>query len=181
MSVIENFNDLSAEELKQFAQNLLDKINEESIFTSEVNFVLNAYNEPETNLAGNLIFWADSPEDGDGITVERNASWQAYDEDDMATSEDIDFDNSLDEDAKSSFKTLVAEIDGYRVTLFVSDTDEIEKLDVDVTDWTTEEGGIGSYEYWGTPGYDSYTYFEVEGVISYNCFVCVEFEVEPIK
>jgi hypothetical protein len=182
MSVIENFNELSAEELKQFAQNLLDKINESGIFTSEVDLILDTvYNPPEANLAGNLEFCVSTPENS-GITVERKASWQAYGEDAKYYPEDPDFEASILDDAKSYFKTLSTEIDGYRVSLCeILDADETEQIDVEVTDWTEEDGGIGSYEFWGHNGYDSAPYLEVEGIMSYDCSIGVVFEVEPIK
>ena len=178
MSVIENFNELSEEELAQFAADLVKKLNNESIFTSEAKLVLN---EVEADrLTGDLIIGVYSA-DEDSITVEREASWQAYDEDSLSTVEDADFANRIEQDAMQALKTQSVEINGYRVSIFDISADVYEELDVDVQDYTAEDSGIGSYDYWGFEGYDSHPYYEVSGVISYACGVGFGLTVEPIK
>lgn len=176
MSVIENFAALSVEEQTEFAKSILEKINSESIFSSDVNFEI--YSVEADDLTGELTIEVSH---GDTtLEVPREAAWQAYDEDSINSDpDDADYTESIYNDAKKAFKTLSTVIDGYKVELDISDVDEIETVDVEVSDYSHEDAGIGHYEYWGTSGYDSSPYIEVEGTIIKACNMSLAFFVTP--
>ena len=176
MSVIENFAELSFEEQKAFAESLVKTINSEHTFTNEVNFkIVELVTE---DLAGDLIIGIEH----DGlINVTRPASWTSADEDDMYDDPgyDVDYENSIFEDAKKAFKTLSAEIEGYKVTIEVEDVDEDNTVEVEVTDHHRDDAGIGEYEYWGHVEYDSQPYMAVEGNLVKACACQLSLYVEP--
>ena len=176
MSVIYNFSELAEKELQQFAADLIAKINSESIFTNEVNFKLESVEADD--MSGDLCIYITNEE---LLEVPREATWQASSEDDMHHPEDEDFTNSIYDDVKKVFKTLTAELDGYRITLDVDDADAEDRVDVEVDNYTHEDSGIGSYEFWGDVGYDSHPYLEVEGTITSGCSCYMSLTVEPIK
>lgn len=173
MSVIENFAEVSFEEQKKFAEALVKTINSEGTFTDQVNFKVTGVEADE--MTGGLIIELD-PEDT--IEVEREATWTCADRDEARRPEDPDFTDLLSNDVKKAFKTLAVELEGYSVTLSVDDVDEGETVDVEVEDISDEDGGIGSYEYWGSTGYDSDPYCEVEGTIVKACTVYCSLHVE---
>lgn len=184
--VIENFSLLTKEELKQFAEKLLNKINAENIFSSETNFELDDtawWGTKDAN--GARITGAFQTDDmtgdldiaivtTDDVSASVKATWQASEDDpydfDYASEEDPNFDELFGEEAI---------IDGYKVTLEVSDYDFIENEDVEVDDYTKEDSGIGSYEYWGHTGYDSHSYLEVEGTLTNTYKVYLSLNVSP--
>jgi hypothetical protein len=176
MSVIENFAELSVEEQKKFAEALIKKINSEGIFTSDANFEI--YAVEADDLTGELTIEVSH---GDTtLEVPREATWQAYDEDSISSDpDDADYVESIYNDAKKAFKTLSTTIDGYTVELEIADVDEVETIDVEVSKVSHEDSGIGHYEYWGTPGYDSHPYEEVEGTIIKACNMSLAFFVIP--
>lgn len=180
MSVIENFAAVSFEEQKKFAEALVKTINSEGTFTSEVNFKVSGIEADE--MTGGLII---ELEHEDTIEVEREATWTCADRAEASSPEDPDFTDLLSNDVKKAFKTLAVELEGYSVTLSVDDVDEGETVEVEVDSISDEDGGIGSYEYWGSTGYDSDPYCEVEGTIvkacTIYCSLYVEAADEPIE
>ena len=176
MSVIENFAALSFEEQKKFAEALIKTINSESTFTSDTNFVIT--NVEADELAGDLLISVDHDAP---IEVSREATWACATEDEMRHDPgyDANYTNSLFEDAKKAFKTLSTVIDGYKVLLELDDVDEEETVEVEVEDYSHEDGGIGDYEFWGHTGHDSQPYIEVVGTIVKACNCAITLLVEP--
>jgi hypothetical protein len=178
MSVIENFNDLTPQELQEFAKALVDKINKESIFSSEVNFTID---EAEANeLTGDLYIGLSHE---DSIYVPREATWTCSDEDEVHSDPgyEADYVNSIFDDAKAAFNTLTTVLDGYKVTLSIDDIDDTDTEEVEVDSYSHEDSGIGHYEYGGAPGYDSNPYIEVEGTIIRACSCALSLDVSPAK
>ena len=181
--MIENFAELSFEEQKNFAEALVKTINSENTFTDETNFKISGIEADD--LTGGLIILI---EHDDLISVSREATWQAdEDEIDSDPGYEANYANYLFEDTTKAFKTLSTEVEGYTVSLEVADVDEEETIEVNVDNYTHEDGGIGDYDYFGFEGYDSRPYAEVEGTIVKACS-CVlslyvettnEFMVEP--
>lgn len=176
MNVIENFAELSFEEQKKFAEALVKTINSESIFTSDANFTLVGIEVDE--LAGGLIIFL---EHADPIEVSRKATWTCESEDEVNSDPgyDADYADHLFEDAKKAFKTLSATIEGYNVSLEINDVDTEETIEVEANTYTHEDSGIGGYDYWGSRGYDSRPYVEVEGTIVKACNCALSLYVEP--
>jgi hypothetical protein len=176
--VIENFAVLSAEEQINFAETLLEKLNSEKMFTDETNFV---FEEVEHNdVTGGL--WV-SVSLANPISVKREATWEAGDEDGAYEDpgRDAEYSSTIEDDAKKSFKTLTAAVDGYNVSLQIDDIDEDESVDaeVEVESISNEDSGIGSYEYFGLTGYDSQPYVAVTGTITRYCDCAITFYIEP--
>lgn len=177
MNVIENFAELSFEEQKKFAEAFIKTINSEHTFTSEVDFEVTGVEA--SDLTGGLIIML---EHDDLIDVSRKAAWTCKDEDEIDSDPgyNADYDNYLFEDAKKAFKTLSATIEGYAVSLEIDDVNEEETVDVKVENYSHENAGIGSYEYFGFVGHDSRPYVEVEGTIIKACTCYLTLYIEPI-
>ncbi len=172
--VIENFSTLSQEELNQFAEKLLDKINAESIFSKETDFRFSDSDAVFADeMTGDLYIALDSVHD---VSVNVKATWQAP-EDEPYDFEDADEENP---DFDEVFPKEVI-IDGYKVTLTVEEYEFIEREEVQVDSYSHEDSGIGSYEFWGHTGYDSQPYLEVEGTFTNTYRVCVSLTVAPAE
>lgn len=177
MAVIYNFNELSKTELQQFAAGLVQKINSESLFTSEVDFKIEEIDTDE--MSGDLII---SLSHDDLIEISRKATWQCGDEDELySTPYDPEFEDNIYTEIEQAFKTTTIELDGYKLSLTVDDIDEEEILEADVDSYSHEDSGIGHYEFWGEVGYDSRPYLEVEGSLIVSCSCYISLWVEPIK
>jgi hypothetical protein len=176
MSVIENFVVLSEKEQREFAEALLKTINSESIFSSDTDFELVRIEADD--ITGGLMIEVSHTIP---VEVSRQATWQASNEEDAADDPgyDADYENSITKDAEKSFKTLSTTIDGYIVSLEISDVDENDTTEVKVDSISHEDDGIGHYEYWGFEGNDSRPYVEVEGTIVKECDCSLAFFVEP--
>ncbi len=177
MSVIENFAALSVQEQRTFAESLLKMINSENIFSSDTLFEIIEVEADE--LDGSLRIDVSHTDD---IEIVREATWQAASEEDASDDPgyDADYSDSIFKDAESAFNTLETIIDGYKVSLSIGDVDENETVDIDVSDISAEDAGIGHYEYWGRHEYDSRPYVEVEGTITKACTCTLAFFVEPV-
>jgi hypothetical protein len=172
--MIENFSLLSPEGQKQFAADLVAKLNEQMVFSDEVDFEI--FDIEANEMDGSLNIGVSV-----NTSIDRDAAWQCGDSDEASsTPSDYDFSNLDKEDAKQAFKTLTAEFEGY--TLELSDL-EIDDEDVEavseVYDVTNEDAGIGHYEFWGETGYDSQPYCEVEGALAVNCSISAWLIVTP--
>ena len=177
MSIIENFAVLSEKELSEFAATLVEKINSESIFSTEIKFKV--ADLEANNLTGELAIDV-SPDEP--ISVPRKAYWQAESEDTAASdTSDAEYVDLIANEAKKVFKTTSAVIDGYKVTLGIYDADATDTLEVIVDDISHEDSGIGSYEYWGDRGYDSHPYVEVRGTLVEACYLGIVLYVEPAE
>ena len=176
MNAIENFAELPFDEQKKFAEALIKTINSENIFTDATNFKVSGVETDE--LSGGLII---TLEHDDPISVSRKATWTCANEDELDADPgyDADYANYLFEDAKKAFKTLSAEIEGYKISLDIEDVDEEETVEVEVNSYSHEDSGIGEYDYWGHIGYDSQPYIEVEGTIVTDCTCSLTLYVEP--
>ena len=171
MSIIENFAALSEKEQRDFAEALVKTINSEGTFSSDYKF--NIVKVEPDELSGGLDIMIETPT---SIKVPREATWScSMDEDpgDMPSYNDVDYTNSYTyEDIEKVFKTVTAELNGYKITLDITDYDSTDE-DVEVIVDTVEEddSGIGEYEYWGQKGFDSHPYLEVEGTLiePYDC------------
>jgi hypothetical protein len=174
---IENFAAIPFQEQMKFAEALLKTINSENTFTSDTNFEIDSVEADE--LTGGLAIRVSHP---DTIDVSREATWTCDDEEDASVNpgSDADYVNGLFEDVKSAFKTLSTVIDGYNISLEIDDVDVVETVEVEVDSTSYEDGGIGSYEYWGETGYDSSPYVEVEGTIIKACDMALTIYVEPV-
>ncbi len=176
MSVIENFAALPAQEQRKFAEALLKTINSEKIFSSETDFELDQIEVDE--FTGGLILYTSQT---DTIEVSRKATWDCSNAEEAESDPGYDaiYENSVYKDAEKAFKTLSTVIDGYKVSVNIVDVDEISTVEVTTNTITDEDAGIGDYEYWGTRGYDSRPYVEVEGTLIKECECAVNFIVEP--
>jgi hypothetical protein len=177
---IENFASLRSETQVAFAEDLLDKINAAKIFSDETNLVFEDVEADE--VTGGLWIAASL---ANPIYISRKATWDAGDEDGAYDDpgRDADYYQLLRDDAKSAFKNLATELDGYKISLKVDDVEEDETIDaeVEVDKISHEDAGIGSYEFWGAEGFDSQPYVEVEGTITkaYDCNLTLF--MEPIN
>jgi hypothetical protein len=177
MAVIENFVVLPAKEQLEFAAKLLETINSKNLFSDNTNFEIISVEADE--LTGGL--WIEVSHTNP-IEVSREATWTC-DTEDSAESDpgyDADYYDLIFEDAKKAFKTLSAEVDGYKVSLELHDVDEGDTVSVKADNISHEDSGIGGYEYWGHRGYDSNPYVEVSGTIVKACECAIAFSVEPI-
>ena len=174
--VIENFNELSEQELLKIAEELVAKINSESIFTDEAT--LKVLEVEADKLTGNLSIYANTEEP---ITVGRYAGWSAVDEDSLtADMDDVEYYGSIKEETLECLLKTSEVIDGYKVTLTIDDVWEEDIVDKEVTTYSSADAGIGSYEYFGYSGYDSIPYVEVEGIIYKACYPTFELTIEPV-
>lgn len=177
--MIENFAALSEKEQRDFAEALIKTINSEGIFTSNAKFKID--NVEADELTGDLVIECTTEEP---LEVSRDAEWSCSDEEDAAEDPGYDVryvEFSIFQEVENTFKTLSATIDGYKITLTVSDVDENETVEVKVDNIYHEDAGIGSYEYWGEVGYDSQPYVRVEGTLVKACDCAFAFFVEPIN
>jgi hypothetical protein len=179
MSVIENFAELSFKEQKDFAEALLKTINSENIFTEATNFELDGIEADEMTGGLSIMVSQTNP-----IEVRREASWTCDNEDDASDDPGFEatYENYLFEDAKKVFKTTSTVIDGYEVTLEIGDVEELDTdAEVEVTNISHEDDGIGDYEFWGERGHDSRPYVSVEGTITRECECSLSFFIEPAE
>ena len=180
--IIENFAELSEKEQRDFAETLVKTINSEKTFltedTSYVEFEIT--NVRAWDIDGSLDI---SVVSDDYVVLECKADWTAANEDDMYDDPGYDAEYDVDElDAASKiFKQKTVEINGYSVTFDVQDTDEVEPPEIEVDTYHHDDAGIGSYEYWGVPGYDSHPYVAVSGTLYKHCKVNCSISVEPLQ
>ena len=177
MNVIENFAALSEQEQKAFAEALIKTINSENTFGSEAQFEFDRAEADD--VTGGLYVLASTI---DTMSIPRPAAWQAGGEEDINDDPGLDaeYDNSESEDATAVFKTTSAVIDGYKVTLTVDELQDEGTEDVEVTDYTHEDSGIGWNEFWGVKSYDSQPYLEVTGILTKACYCFITLFVEPV-
>ena len=177
MAIIENFAELSEREQKDFAAAIIKTINTENIFTSEVDFEIHGVEVDDFD--GSLMIHTQTSKP---LEVTREATWSCANEDDVGDDPGYDatFENSIYDDVQSALKTLSTELEGYKISIDVSDTGEEETVEVNAEHYSHEDGGIGHYEYWGHDEYDSSPYVEVEGTIVKACICYVTFTVEPV-
>lgn len=178
MSVIENFAALSAQEQREFAAGLLATINSEHIFSEDALFEL--VDIEADDLTGGL--WIEVSHPGE-IEVSRKATWTCSSEDEAGNDPgyDAEYEESIIEDTKKAFKTLSTAIDGYNVSLEISDVDMNDAVEVEVDHVSHEDAGIGDYEYFGFRGHDSHPYVEVSGTIVKACECSLAFFVESAE
>lgn len=177
MPIIENFAALSEKEQRDFAEALVKTINSEGTFSSDYKF--NIVKVEPDELSGGLDIMIETPT---SIKVPREATWSCEDPEDIPSCNDVDYMNSYTfEDIEKVFKTVTTELNGYKITLDVTDynyTDEDVEVIVDKVE--EADSGIGEYEYWGQRGFDSHPYLEVEGTLiePYDCALTLF--VDPI-
>lgn len=176
MSVIENFAALPVKEQIEFATALLKTINSEKIFTDDTTFEITGVEA--NDLTGGLEIEVSH---ANPIEVRREATWTCEDDDyaDQDPGYEADYENYIFKDAKKSFKTLSANIEGYTVSLEVIDADAGKTVDIEVDNISHEDDGIGDYEHFGFRGHDSRPYIAVKGVITKECECSLAFSVEP--
>jgi hypothetical protein len=175
MSAIENFARLSAEEQNKFAEALVKTINSEGIFSAVTDFRITGIEA--NDITGGLAIEVSHT---NPIEVSRNATWTCDSEDyaEIDPGSNADFTNTIFEDVEKAFKTLSAVVDGYAVSLDISDVDETDTIEVEVDSISYEDAGIGDYEYFGFTGTDSQPYVEVDGTIVKECECALTFFVE---
>ena len=178
MATVENFAALPLSEQRKFAEALLKTINSERIFHDDTNFELTGIEVDDISGGINILVSHTDP-----IAVERHATWvcERSDNPEDDPGNDADYENYFLVDAKNAFKTASTVIDGYKVSLIVSDVDKDDTIDaeVEVENVSDEDDGIGSYEYFGFTGYDSRPYLAVEGTVTCYCECVLAFYVEP--
>ena len=178
MELIQDFNTLSVEEQEAFAREFVQKINDTKVFTDEVDFVFDVVDADE--ISGDLYIGVYTKE-GQDIAVERKASWTCGSVEDLYDNpEDVEFDEYIETDVTKALKTLTTELDGYIITIEVDDADG-DTIDREVKDYSNEDDGIGSYEYWGFTGYDSRPYVAVTGIITQACGFSATLTVSPVS
>lgn len=178
MNVIENFAELSEQELKEFAEAFIKTINSESLLSDETDFKLTDLEVD--GLSGNLSIYVEPEE---AIEVARECTWICYDEDDIYSKpsiSDVEFEDRLDNDVLNALKSNDFEVEGYKVSVDYEDGETIDCVDFEVNDYEEGEGGIGDYEFWGFPGRDSYPEYEVHGTLICAHAFALDLTVEPI-
>lgn len=177
MAIIENFAELPEQEQKDFAAAIIKTINTENIFTSEVDFKIHGVEVDDFD--GSLMIHTQTSKP---LEVAREATWSCANEDEIDDDPgyDANFVNSIYDDVQSALKTLSTELEGYKISVDISDTGEEKTVEVNAEHYSHEDGGIGWYEYWGHDEYDSHPYVEVEGTIVKACICYITFTVEPV-
>lgn len=171
--MVENFSLLSPEEQKQFAADLIAKLNAAGTLSNEA-FEIFAVESDE--LDGSLSIGISTD-----TTIKRDATWQCEDhEDAYSITDNYSFLESDAADAKQLFKTTATEFEGYLLEIVGLEIDDYEVEDVSEVDSASEEdAGIGSYEVFGEVGYDSRPYCEVEGALAVSCSISGWLVVTP--
>ena len=177
MDRIENFAALSEIEQRNFAEALLKTINSENIFTSDTNFELEKVEASDFDGGCTIFINQTNP-----IEVTRQGTWIADNEEDLYDNPEAtaDFESDIWEDVKKVFKTLSTEIDGYTVTLDISDVEEGDIISAEADEVIHEDDGIGSYEYFGFVGNDSDPYVRANGTFTQSCNCVLALLVDPI-
>ena len=177
MAIIENFAELSFEEQKAFADELLKTINSESTFIDGVKFDVAGVEADEFS-GGLIVMVSHEPL----IEVTRRATWQAKDKEaaEADPGYEVEYDEFAFEDAKTAFKTMATEIAGYAVTLEIHDVEKEEFIGLHIDKLTDEDAGIGDYEYWGAQEHDSRPYVEARGTLTYGYACDLVLYVEPM-
>ena len=180
MNVIENFTELSVQEQKEFAEKLVATVNSEHTLSDEASFKILEVSADE--LTGDLVVDITNP-DEELIAVKREASWTCGDEDETTNDPgyDAEYQESLTNDAAKALKTAAFEFEGYTINVDVYVVDEVETSEVIVDEYSHEDSGIGSYEYWGFHGHDSRPYLEVSGTLVKACGIGVSLVVSASK
>lgn len=171
--MIENFSLLSPEEQKQFATDLIAKLNAAGTLSDET-FKIFAVESDE--LDGTLMIGITAD-----ATIKRGASWQCENRDEVRDVTDTyNFLEPSAADAKQLFKTTATEFEGYLLEVAALEIDDYKIEDVsEVYSISEEDAGIGSYEYWGEVGYDSQPYCEVRGALDIRCSISGWLVVTP--
>lgn len=175
MNVIDNFSLISDRERYQFASDIVERINAEGTFSSDIKFSLAGVESDE--FSGGLVIILST---ADLVEVPREASWTCDSEEDAGNDPgyDADYYNHIFDDVKKVFKTMSTKLDEYTVSLEVVDATEEDVISIEVHETTQEDSGIGDYDYWGASGYDSSPYVSVEGVINQACVIDLDLRVE---
>jgi hypothetical protein len=176
MPVVENFAAVPAKEQREFATALVNKVNTEGIFTKDAKFeIVDIYAD---DITGGLVVELSHAEP---IEVTRKATWTCDSEDDIEDGPgyEADYSSNIYNDAEKAFNTLSTVIDGYKVSLEISEVDEGDNLEVEVDRISHEDAGIGDYEYFGFTGTDSDPYVEVEGTVVRECYCSLALIIEP--
>ena len=165
MSVIQNFSVLPVQEQRQFAADLINKINSSKIFSDDAVFSLD---DVEANdITGGLYLEVTAKD----VYFERDVTWDENDDEDILSyygprssmPDGLDFVESVFSDVMAGFKVKSATLDGYTLEIEdVADTADEKIEEIEVKHVRHEDAGIGHYEYWGYEGYDSRPYIEVE-------------------
>ena len=171
--MIENFSLLSPSEQKQFAADLIAKLNTAKVLSDET---LEIFDTEADELDGSLSIGISAD-----TAISRDATWQCDDYDDASSMpSDYEFSNLDVEDAKQLFKTLTTEFEDYTLEVKYLEIGDYDVEEVsEVYDVSEEDSGIGSYEYWGHVEYDSQPYCEVEGALAVNCNISAWLIVTP--
>lgn len=184
--VIENFAMLPEKEQREFAEKLLKTINSEHLFIDEAELILEDVIADE--LSGDLDIVVTTSK---SLEVEREGDWTAsantrdeddYEENIHATPDyyDVNFPEDVEDEVLKCFKSTEQTIEGYAVSLAIDYVDEgdIESV-TEVTHVSSEDAGIGSYEFWGRSGYDSQPYLAVTGRLLCECTPIAILSVSP--
>lgn len=181
--LIENFAELSAHELKKFADDIINKVNAEHLFAPDIELRLTDDGQDNIvpdEMTGDLDIYVEPTED---VLVGRGAYWTCDIDDenyDRGTPEDPDYFDTIMKDIKKAFPTKTVSIDGYSVTIEAYDWGDCDTGEVrEVTSVEEDDDGIGSYEYWGEIGYDSRPFLAVEGIIDCPTSLYVSLIVTP--
>ena len=180
MDKIANFAVIPVVEQFDFATKLVKTLNSEKTFHDDAPFEITGV-EPD-DLTGGLTVYVDHT---NLIEVIRKATWTCDHEDeaeDPPAAVEADFENFLMEDVKKTFKTLETVIEGYKITLDITDQEVVDgDPEVEVDHISHEDAGIGDYEYFGFRGTDSQPYVEVSGTLTYLCECRLALFVEAVE
>ncbi len=180
--LIENFAELSAQELKEFADGLIGKINAEHLFAPDIELRLcddGQDNIVPDEMTGDLDIYVEPTEE---VIISREASWTCGIDDnaDSLPDDDPEYFCNILADIESAFPTKTISIDGYSVIIKAFDWSDWDAEEVsEVTSVEEEDDGIGSYEYWGSISYDSRPYQAVEGFIDCVASIYISLTVSP--
>lgn len=92
--------------------------------------------------------------------------------------DDIDID--AEKEAENYIKTIQTPsefMEGILTDVSYEDIHDYTIADTEVTKMTEEDAGIGSYEYWGTVGYDSQPYTEISGIVTIDAVLGLWLEI----
>lgn len=111
------------------------------------------------------------------VTLPVSCVWEGDSEGNYST-DDIDIDAEKEaENYIKNIQTPVEFAEGVLTDVSYEDIHDYTITDTEVTKVTEEDAGIGSYEYWGTVGYDSQPYTEISGVVTIDAVLGLWLEI----
>lgn len=173
--MIQSFAKMSFDARLHFAEEMIKKINSESIFLNGTKFKIDQIELDD--YSDDLIILTTSV---DPVKLSRGVFWQVPNEDYLYYKpKSMDYIDTEYEAVSELLKTKTAVVDGYTVTAEIDDVEAGKNIEVQVDSYYHDDNGIGYYDFWGEPGYDSRPFIVVEGTATEEREVAISFYVSP--